>query len=152
MIDRQPRGFLCAAPTRFRWAGALALFCLCAALMACQKKGEDLVDDSVAILADSITVLEQHKDKPQDAVEAFRSFLVHNEARLLTLEREADKIANKLTSEDRRKLKRRFLDAIEPLDARMRALGQVYSAHPDVLKELAKLADKLSVGQEALKQ
>ena len=79
MTERQPRDFVCAAPNRVRWAGALALFFLCAALMACQKKGEDLVDDSVAILADAITVLEQHKEKPQDAVEAFRSFLAHNE-------------------------------------------------------------------------
>ena len=112
-------------------------------LAGCQKSGDDLVDRSVTILSDAIGVLEQHSEEPQNAIPAFRRFLEENEARIRTLERDSEKIAKHLSAEDRTRLKRRFLDAIEPLDARMRALSKAYSAHPEVLSELERVAQNL---------
>ncbi|MBR58398.1 MAG: hypothetical protein CMH54_10300 [Myxococcales bacterium] len=133
---------------RYFTRALLAAICLSTLwLSGCSRPGVDLVDESLILLEEAIVVLEKHKDNPVDAIAAFRRFVIRNESRVRALEVKAQTVLRRTTKKDRTMLRRRFQEGARALEQRCTRLAGIYGEHPEVLKDLERLASILSAGE-----
>ena len=117
----------------------ITLFGLVALVLGCKSPSVELADRCVAILVGGLTVLEQHQQEPEKAPAAFQAYMDANRAEIAELSEFAASMKARDGSPEQMATRRRFLENLKPLEARLAAIAEAYRANPAVLEAFAEI-------------
>jgi len=111
---------------------------------SCKTQSAELADRSIALLEGGLIILERHRDKPETAPAMFREYMANNEVEVRALSKMAESIKAKGNDSEKTALRRRFLENLNPLNERLRAVAEFYRTTPDTLAELMRTTESLN--------
>ena len=108
--------------------------------LGCQTRGGELAERSSRLIEGGLSILESHRESPEQAPEAFRVFMKKQQSEIGELSGLAKSIAD-----DKAEIttaRRIFLERLKPLQPRLDSIADAYGSNKALIEEFNQIAEK----------